>query len=154
MKKIFTNTILIFLLATIFHFLYNILRLPVLRIFLPINESIFELTKLIFTSCIFFSLFTKDENKYLKALIRGILSCIILLSIYIPLFLKLGEILPLTLLILFLSIFLSELITSKIKKYPNNINYLSIFFILTIYFIFICLTDNPLPNLFFQDFSK
>jgi len=154
MKKILINTLIIFLLTSIFHFLYNILKIPILRIFLPINESIFEHIKLLFSANIIFSLFTKDKNKYLKALIRALLSCTILLIIYLPIFLNFKEILPLTLLILFISILLSELITSKIKKNSNNLNYLSIFLILIIYFTFLCLTDNPPQNFLFKDFSK
>lgn len=154
MKKIFCHSIIIFLLCFLFHYLYDIVKLPVLRIFLPTSESIFEHIKMLFTANVIFSLFTNDANKYLKALVRGFLSCSILLIIYIPLFLKVGENLPLTLIILFTSIFISEGITLKIKKYSKTINYFSIFILLIIYFSFLCLTDQPLSNFLFQDFSK
>lgn len=154
MKKVFLNSIVIFLLCFLFHYLYDIVKLPVLRIFLPINESIFEHIKMLFTANVIFSLFTREKNKYLKALVRGVLSCSILLTIYIPLFLNIGENLSLTLTILFISIFISEVITSRIKKYSKEINYFSIFIILIIYFSLLCLTDKPLSNFLFQDFSR
>lgn len=154
MKKIITNSLNIFLLCFILHFLYHILKIPVLRIFLPTKESIFEHIKLLFTANILFSLLKKDTSKYLKALIRGILSNIILLVIYTPIFLKMGEILPLTLFILLISILISEFFTSKIKKYPKKVEYYSIFIILTIYYILLYLTDYPPNNLIFKVFSK
>ncbi len=154
MKKIVLNSMIIFLLCFLFHYLYNILRLPVLRIFLPIKESIFEHIKMLFTAGVAFSLFTREKNKYLKALVRGVLSCSIFLVVYLPLFLSIKEKLPLTLIILFSSIFISEIINSKIKKYSKEMNYFSIFLILIIYFSFLCLTDNPPSHFFFQDFSR
>lgn len=154
MRKIMFNSMIIFLLCFLFHYLYNILGLPVLRIFLPIKESLFEHMKMLFTAGCIFSLFTRDKNKYLKALLRGILSCSIFLLIYLPLFLNIGEKLPLTLIILFISILISEKITSKVKKDSKKINYFSIFFLIIIYFSFLCLTDKPLSHFFFQDFSR
>ena len=153
MKIIITNSLKIFLLCLILHFLYHILKMPILRIFLPTKENIFEYIKLLFTANILFSLFKKDSNKYLKALLQGILSNTILLVFYTTIFLKTGKLLPLTLSIfLLISILISEFFNSKIKIYPKKVEYYSIFMILTIYYIFLYLTDYPLNNLIFKDF--
>ncbi len=157
MKKVFINSIIIFLLCFLIHYMYNFFKLPVLRIFLPTNESIFSHIKMLFTASILFSLFEKGVNKYPKALLRGIILCIILLAIYIPIYLSINENLIITLIILFISIILTEFIISitidKKNKFSNKIKYLSITLILLIYYIFLYLTDKPLDNFIFTFFK-
>ena len=72
-KNIIINTVLIFIICSIFHFIYNLIPSFVTAIFFPVNESIWEHLKLIFTSTIFYTLisniFYKDKNTDIKELI-------------------------------------------------------------------------------------
>ena len=115
MKKIIINSIIIFLICSLFHFGYDFIT----SLFFPVNESIWEHLKMIFTSTIVFSfisnLFYHDKNILFKTYIRTMATIIILLILYLPTYYLLGEVMILTLIILFISIFLSEVIASKIS---------------------------------------
>lgn len=155
-KNIIIDTILIFIVCSIFHFCYDIIPNFFTSIFFPVNESIWEHLKLIFTSSIVYTLISnlyyKDNNKFLVAYLRGMFTIIILLIIYLPLRKLFGEIMILTLVILFISILLSEIIINKlIKKDYSILNTISIFLIIINFIIFTYLTYNPIKSYLFYD---
>ncbi len=147
-KKILINTISIFVISSIIHFIYNIFPSFITSIFTPVNESIFEHLKLIFTSTLIYSLIIKDK-KYSNYYLRGIITNIILLIIYMPFRLILGEILIVTLIILFISIFISEILITRININTNKKT--SILIIILIYSIFTYLTYKPIKTFLFKD---
>ena len=110
MKKIIINSIIIFLICSLFHFGYDFIPNFITSLFFPVNESIWEHLKMIFTSTIVFSfisnLFYHDKNTLFKSYIRTMATIIILLILYLPTYYLLGEVMILTLIILFISVLL------------------------------------------------
>lgn len=164
-KKIIINiigTIFIFLIGFIIHNLYEWFPNTLTSIFAPVNESIFEHIKMIFTSymiwiLIKYFIFKKNnikENSFvLKELLTTILSIIIFLAIFLPIYNKFGENLPLTLFIYFVSITISFIINYffNIKKESRILNTIGVIGIIVIYIITTYLTYNPIICKFFLD---
>lgn len=159
-------TIIIFLLAFPFHFLYDKLPNFIFSIFFPVNESIWEHMKLLFTSIIFsgaieyFIIKKKDikVNNYLLSLfIPAILSIPIYLIIFLPIYYKIGENFIIAITIMFITILLVEIISYKIQNI-NNIKYssiISLVFIILSYIIFGYLTYKPITtDLFFDPLEE
>ncbi len=112
-KKLVLSTIIIFLLCSLCHFGYTIFPSFITSIFFPVNESIFEHLKMLFTAEVLFSIFTfskKDYSFFLLMFLRGCLSVFILLMLYLPIYYLLGEVMLVTFLILFITILLTEYI--------------------------------------------
>lgn len=157
LKKIIINTICIFVVCSLFHFIYDLFPNFLTSLFFPVNESIWEHLKMIFSASICFSLisniFYKDKNLAFRSYIRSMASIIILLLLYIPIYYIFGEILVLTLIILFISIFLGEVIASKIseKKHYKYINIVSVLLIIINFSIFFYLTYFPIKEGLFLD---
>lgn len=157
-KNLLFRSIIIFLISTLCHFLYSTFPCFLTSIFAPVNESIFEHLKMLFTAEILFSLGSfyfekKDKNKYLRMLLRGYLSLFILLLIYLPSYMLLGENMILTLVILFITIFLTEYILTFLskKKHHPILNIVSVILIVLTYIIFTYLTYHPIKEQLFFD---
>ena len=155
-KKIIINTLLIFALCSAIHFLYNIFPNFITSIIAPVNESIFEHLKLIFTSTFLYTILSnfyyKNKNIFVFSYVRGMLVIIILLILYLPTRSIFGEIMPLTLLILFISIFITEIIISRINDNKlNSSNVICLILIIINYIVFTYLTYNPIKNFLFFD---
>ena len=87
------DIIIIFILTFIFHFLYDLIPNNFTAIFFPVNESIWEHMKLLYTPIILTSLFdyfmaTKNKielnNFFTSIFISSISSIILYLVIYMP----------------------------------------------------------------------
>ncbi len=110
LKKVLKlNIIVIFLLSFLTHFIYKIIPIDLFAIFFPVNESIFEHMKMIYTtylidSIILFLLFKKYNikfNNFFGALfLSSIISITSFLIIWLPVYYRIGENLLLTLIIL------------------------------------------------------
>ncbi len=148
-KKLFFNSICIFLLCFIIHFTYSSIPSFFTSIFAPVNESIAEHVKMLFSAGIVFSIisyfFLKDNNLFLTSYIRSMLLIILLLIFYLPIYYLFGENMTLTLIILFITIFLTEVILSFIplKKEYKTLNILGLFLIIINYILFTTFTYNP-----------
>lgn len=157
MKKIIINSILIFILCSIFHFGYEVLPNFITSLIFPVNESIWEHLKLIFTSTVVFSflsnLYYHDKSIFLKAYLRSMATILILLIIYLPLYYLLGENMIIALLTLAVSIFISEWIVSKIstKKHYKYLDYISVFLLIINFLAFSIFTYNPIHESLFMD---
>ena len=161
MKKfILVNSILIFLINFPLHFLYE--RCPnfLTSLFVPVNESIFEHLKMLFTAEVLFSIFTfskKDYSFFLRMLLRGCLSVFILLILYLPIYYLLGEVMLVTFLILFITILLTEYILTFLPKKKHHCywNVASVFLIIGIYILFTYFVYHPIfEKLFFDEENK
>lgn len=148
-KKILFHTIIIFIVCSIFHFGYDWFPSFLTSLFFPVNESVFEHLKMIFTATCFFSLisnlFYHDKNILFKTYLRSMASIIILLLLYLPVNYLIGENMIVTLIILFISIFLSEMICERISvtKEYSLINKISLVLLILNFSIFAICTYYP-----------
>ena len=159
---IFINTIGIFLLCFITHFIYDILPFNVVGVFFPVNESIWEHMKMIYSTTLLYGIieylimkkFHLHYNNFLLATYtKSIINIPIYLVMYLPLFYNFTENMIITFIILFISIFITNYIGYRILKL-NRINYqkeVSIAFIIVTYIIMAILTFKaPHKDLFFD----
>lgn len=152
----------IFALMSLFHFAYELFPNTLFAILFPVNESIFEHIKLIFTTFILYGVidyllirkFKLSQNNFFTNLLMSALTCIIVfLIIWLPIYYKIGENMFITFLILFITIIISQVISYYILKSKNNqlLNYISIAFTIIIMITFAYLTYYPLYHEFFFD---
>ncbi len=152
----------IFLLSFIAHFIYNIFPNPLFSIFFPVNESIWEHMKMLFTAIIIYGLidylllkkFKVPSSNYLVSLfVTAILSIPIYLIIYLPIYHFTGENMFLNIGLLFLVIIITQILSYYILKENKyqNLNYVAIIGIILVYIILGILTYYPpLNDLFFD----
>lgn len=154
MKKIFSS-ILIFLISSIVHNLFDTFPNNITLIFSPINESIWEHMKMIFTSYMIFLIIKyiyykiKDVNTsgiIFNEVVLSIINIIIFLIIYLPLYYLFGENLIVTLIIYFITILITR--NFNIRK---GLNLQGLVLIITIYSVFTYLSYNPLKLDIFRD---
>ena len=153
----------IFILNFLFHFAYDILPNTLFSIFFPVNESIFEHQKMIFSSFIFYSIidyFILKKNKLethnllLSTVISAFSAIAIFLAIWLPIFYKTGENMILTITILLIAIIISQIIQYHLLKKERDIpysTYIAIGIISITYIILAYLTYNPPKAEFFFD---
>ncbi len=158
-KSIFI--LLPFILGVAFHFLYKYVPFPLFAIYLPVNESVFEHTKLTFTPIIitfliFYIINRKNINKE-KALSSLIISIAIslttMLSIYYLYHIFTDKDLTLiNILSLLISTALGQLVS--IYTYKRGVRWskeISIYSLITMTVIFLIFTINPPLLPFFYD---
>ena len=154
LKKIKIMSIIgTFLLAFLTHFLYDWFPNSIFSIFFPVNESIWEHMKMLFTTILLyeiieFILFKKtniEVNNFLFAsFIVAILSIPIYLIIFLPIYYKIGENMIITLIIMFITIFIIQTIKYKIFNSKElQFNVLSFVSIIIVYICFGLLTYYP-----------
>lgn len=153
----------IFALCFLFHFVYEILPSSITAIFFPVNESIWEHQKLLFTSVIFYGIIdyiilTKFKIKYNNFFISLFVSAItiipIFLCMYLPLYYKMGPKMFLNIGIMALAIIISQVISYHILKTKKDChigNIISIVLIIVSYIILGYLTYNPPKEELFFD---
>lgn len=161
-KERIISVFLIFGFCFITHFVYKYLPSTITSIFFPVNESIWEHMKMLFTTILLYHaleaiyLYKKDiknENFWVATFIGALISIPIYLLIFLPIYYKIGENMIITFIILFITIAISEYINYKILK-AKRIPYgsiLSIIAIIICYIIFAFLTYNPPKNDLFFD---
>lgn len=154
----------IFLLSFPSHFIYSFFPNLLVSFFFPVNESIFEHLKILFTSPLIYGvidycLLKKEhitfQNFSLNLFLTSILSVILFLLIYLPFYYMIGEFLPLTLGLMLITYGIVELISYYILSLPKipYLNTLSILFIILIYLNFIILTFSPPHSDLFLDMT-
>ena len=152
----------IFIMCFIVHYIYEILPCSFTSIFFPVNESIWEHMKLLFTAITIYSLFEYILIKNFKILYHNfifmmIFSSIIIIPIFLTIFLPvynlIGENLIITIFIMLFSIIVTEFLSYFIIKMNLNwfMNYFSILLYIICYIIFGYLTYNPILNDLFKD---
>jgi len=152
----------IFVICFLVHFMYIWFPNVLFSIFFPVNESIFEHMKIIFTSILIYSIIDyillkkfniTFHNFITNMFLSGFLSTILFLIIYLPLYMIFGESFILNIIILFIVIVFSQIISYfvlKSKEY-ELLNYVSLIGIIFVYIIFGILTYYPIINDLFYD---
>lgn len=167
LKKIkIIGVIVIFLLTVLYHFLYDWFPNPVFSVFFPVNESIWEHMKLLYTGIISWGLIEyfllkknniKFNDFWYQLFLTAFSSIIIYLIAYLPIYNLIGENIVINIALLIIVIILEQifsyyLIQDKTKK--DILNKLSIGLIVLFYVVFLSLTYNPIKNYIFYDTQK
>ena len=161
-KILFIETITIFLSMFLFHNIYNWFPNFLTASFFPVNESLFEHLKLMFTTQIIISLIIylilkikriKFSNYLLGLLVSTIVTISLFFLIYLPIYNRFGENLFLTMSIYLITLIIGNIIFYLIckRKHEFLLNLISLVIISIIAVILIYFTFNPLKNDFFFD---
>ena len=156
------STIGIFLLCFLFHFIYEWITSTITSIFFPVNESIWEHMKLLFSAIIFYGIvdyiilqkFKIKYNNFFTSLFTSAITIILIyLVMFLPIYYKIGENMIITIGLMLIAIIISQVISYKILKAKdfNKINIISLILIIISYIIFAYLTYNPIKNELFFD---
>lgn len=156
------SVITIFILCFLFHFVYHIFPNPISAIFFPVNESIWEHIKMLFTAIIFNGIIDyfilkkwniNFNNFFLSLFVSAFASIPIFLILYLPFYYKVGPKMILNIGILFITIVISQAINYWIQKRSNikSMNIASIILIIISYIVFGYLTYNPIKSDIFFD---
>lgn len=163
LKKIKTIAVFgIFALSFISHFAYSIFPNIIFSFMFPVNESIWEHMKIIFTSTLLYGIIDyillkkykiNFNNFPFQLYFTAISSIPIYLLIYIPLYKLIGENLLISILLLLLVYIISQWISYHIlkEKEIKILNNITIPIIIATYIGFIYLTYNPINNYIFYD---
>ena len=152
----------IFIITFITHFIFELYPNILISIFFPVNESIWEHMKMIFTSILIYSpidkiILNKHELKYnnflLQVFITAFIAIPLYLIIYIPVYKIFNDNLLISIIILLIVYIIIEILSYYILTYKqiNIPNYIIISLIIIIYLIFTYLTYNPPKNYIFYD---
>lgn len=156
------STTLIFLLCFLFHFIYDWLPSGITAIFFPVNESIWEHMKLLFSAVVFYGIIDyiilqkfkiKYNNFFTSLFVSAITIIPIYLIMFLPVYYKIGENMVITIGIMLLAIIISQVISYYILKARDcdKLNIISLILIIVSYIIFAYLTYNPIKNELFFD---
>lgn len=157
MKKIIINVILTFALCFLAHNIYKWIPNNITAIFFPVNESIWEHMKMLYTVFLITGLvncfWIYKENNLLSSLIVSILSIIIYLILFLPFN---SENMVLIFGILILDIIICEYLRFKLITQFNlkKFNTLAFFTIIILYVVFGYLTYKPIHIDLFKDNTK
>lgn len=153
--------ILAFLLTFPLHFLYDKAPSFITSIIAPVNESIAEHMKILFGSILIAGVIQKIIVKTKKLNINNV--CIsnftaaissipIFLIMYMPIYNAIGENLPVTIIIMFITIVIAEIISYlMMKKEDLKLENMAIVFTIIVYVIFGILTYFPPERELFLD---
>ena len=154
--------IIAFALCFPLHFLYDKFPCFITSIIAPVNESIWEHMKIIFTSILFSGIIQKIivkvkhlpyKNICISNIIAAASSIPIFLIIYLPIYYLIGEVLFVTIFIMFVVIVISQIITLCIINIKKDLKLenLAILFTIIIYILFGLLTYFPPEITLFKD---
>lgn len=163
LKKIKIIAVLgIFLLSFISHFAYELFPNIIFSFIFPVNESIWEHMKIIFTSTLIYGiidylLLKKYKIKYnnfpFQLYFTSLIGIPIYLVIYLPLYKLLGENMVISISLLLLVYIITQIVSYNIlkEKELKSLNIIAIPVILLSYLGFIYLTYNPPHTYIFYD---
>lgn len=155
----------IFTISFLSHFAYELFPNLIFSFIFPVNESIWEHMKIIFTSTLLYGIIDyillnkykiKFNNFPFQLYFTAISAIPIYLVIYIPLYKLLGENMFISIFLLLLVYIISQWISYNIlkQKKVKVLNALAIPIIIVTYIGFIYLTYNPIYNYIFYDTSE
>ncbi len=162
-KYILISSIIIFVLNFPAHFVFGIIPSDITAIFFPTNESIFQHMKMMFTCCFIFHFvlfFIRRkfhfENVFLTCLISSISSIAFFLVIFIPVYLRFGEHMIFTFILLLISILFGQYLSYPFLEKPEykQLEIMSVVLLAIIFVIGGYLTFHPIKNFFFWDPEK
>jgi len=152
----------VFILCFPFHFMYEWFTNTLFSIFFPVNESVWEHMKMLFSAIVVYGVidyfvikfFNQKRNNFVISLfISSLASIPIFLIIYLPFYYLLGENIILNIGVLFIAISISQVISYFILKSDNfkKLGMISVIGIILVYIVFGLLTYNPPINDLFFD---
>lgn len=159
-KKI--SVFLIFGLSFLTHFIYDWFPNSLFSIFFPVNESIWEHMKMLYTTILLYGIieyfilkhFNIKVNNYMLSLfISSIISIPVYLIIFLPFYYNGINNMLFFIVVMFITCIICECISYKIMKVKEikYQNLISIILIIITYIIFGYLTYKPLKNDLFLD---
>jgi hypothetical protein len=163
MKKVkLLSIFIVFALSFLCHFMYDLFPNMIFSIFFPVNESVWEHMKIIYTAFLLSGLIEyliikknniKVNNFLLSYSITGIIGIIIYLIMYLPLQKLFGYSFFLAVSLLFITFIIMEIIDYYIlKKEIIQSNFIiGLIIIVFVYFLFGVLTYYPLKIDLFKD---
>ncbi len=167
LKKIFIiNVFSIFLLSFLTHFVYELFPNTFTSIFFPVNESIFEHTKMIFTTIMIYGIIEyfilkkyNRENFCFALLTSSIITIIFLVLTFTPIYYLMNkkENMIITLIIYFISIIIGQIFSYYIiknNKHYKTLNIISVIVIPIIFTVYGLLTYYPIKVPLLYDFSN
>lgn len=155
LKKVKIISIIgIFILCFPLHFIYRWIPTGFVAIFAPVNESIWEHMKLIFTATILWSIVDyiimskcriKFNNFFTQIFLSAFLSIPIYLAIFLPIYHKIDENMVVSISVMAIVIIITQILSYYILKSQEIklLNYLSILLIIVIYIVFGYLSYHP-----------
>ena len=152
----------IIILCFIFHFIYEWFPNKLFALFFPVNESIWEHMKILFSSICFYGIIDyivlsknkiKFNNFVFNIFITGIISIILYLIIFLPIYNIIGENMFFSISLMIIVIIISQIISYFVLKSKpiKYIDIISFILIIITYIIFGYLTYNPIHNYIFFD---
>jgi len=152
----------VFILCFPFHFMYEWFPNTLFSIFFPVNESVWEHMKMLFSAIVVYGVidyfvikfFNQKRNNFVISLfISSLASIPIFLINYLPFYYLLGENIILNIGVLFIAISISQVISYFILKSDNfkKLGMISVIGIILVYIVFGLLTYNPPINDLFFD---
>ena len=167
MKKIkVVGVVVIFALTVLYHFLYEWFPNPVFSVLFPVNESIWEHMKLLYSGILtwgiveYFILKRKNikfTNYFSSLFLTLITSIIVYLILYLPLYSLFKENMFISIGLLIIVIILMEIFNYYliIRKEENRfLDKVSIILIILGYVVFLSLTYDPPRNYIFYDTTE
>lgn len=164
MKKIkIIGVIVTFLLTVLYHFLYEWFPNPIFEVFFPVNESIWEHMKLLYSGILTFNIIEyiiyrkkniNTNNFFTVTFLMMITSIILYLIIYLPLYDMFGENMIISISLLVIVIILEQIFSYYLLNYGKEnklLNKVSIILIILGYVTLLSLTINPPRNYIFYD---
>ena len=164
LKKIkIIGIITIFALSFLYHFLYEWFPNPIFSILFPVNESIWEHMKLLYTGILSWGLIEiilLKENKInynnypYQLFLTAFTSIIIYLILYLPIYNLIGEKIIISIFLLLIVIILEQMLSYYLlnqKKENDILSKISIILIIIFYMILLNLTYDPPKNYIFYD---
>lgn len=155
------GVVIAFVLCFPLHFLYDLMPNFITSIFLPVNESIAEHMKILFGSIMISSVIQKIivikkelniKNICISNFTGAVLSIPIFLLIFVPIYKAIGENMPITIFLMFITIVISQIISYIIINSKNlKLENITIFLVIIVYIIFGLLTYFPPENDLFMD---
>lgn len=156
------STIGIFLLCFLFHFIYDWIPSFITAIFFPVNESIWEHMKLLFSAVVMYGIIDyiilqkfkiKYNNFFTNLFVTGIAIIPIYLLMFLPVYYKIGENMVITIGIMLIAIIISQVISYYILKANDldKLNIISLILIIMTYIVFAYLTYYPIKTELFFD---
>ena len=156
------STIGIFLLCFLFHFIYNWLPNSITAIFFPVNESIWEHMKLLFSAVVMYGIIdyiilqkfkVKYNNFFTSLFVSAIAIIPIYLIMFLPIYYKIGKNMAITIGIMLIAIIISQVISYYVLKAKDfdKLNIISLILIIVSYIVFAYLTYYPIKTELFFD---
>ena len=150
-----------FILGFIIHFAYQVFPNFIFSIIFPVNESVWEHMKILYSSIVIYGFIdyyigkkynVNYNNFWFNLFFCAFISILIYLGIFLPIYYKIGESMFLSISILLVTYIIVYIISYYILKSNDfNFKYLWIILILLGYVVFGYLTYNPIKNQLFFD---